>query len=84
VVVARLVLGRQYPGIEDGEVGWDDGEEEKEDADHLGNVKHVAALEKECQTDQSNNCYADDGSSECLSPGFIVIGKHVGPPFVTL
>jgi hypothetical protein len=74
-------VGGKYPGVEDGEVGRDDGEEEQDDTDDLGNVKHVAALEKERQADQRDNRHADDGACKGLCPGFVVIGKHSGTAF---
>jgi hypothetical protein len=52
VVAAVLVLGGKNPGIENGEVWWNDGEEEQEDADHLWDVKHVSVLKEERQADQ--------------------------------
>jgi len=78
------MASRQDPGIEHGEVGWDDGEEEQEDANHLRDVEHIAALKKQRQADQCNNRYADDGACKGLCPGFVVIRKHSEPPFVTL
>jgi hypothetical protein len=81
LVATVFVWGGKYPGIEHGEIWWDDGEEEQEDADHLWDVKHVSALKKERQADQRNDRHADHDACKGLCPGFVVIGKHLGTAF---
>ena len=81
LVVAVFVWGGKNPGIKYGQVWWNDGEEEQEDADHLWDVKHVSALKEERQADQRNNRHADDRACKGLCPGFVVIRKHCGTAF---
>jgi hypothetical protein len=81
LVAAVFVLGGQDPGIEDGQVWGNDGEEEQEDADHLWDVKHVSTFKKEGQADQRNDRHADHDACKGLCPGFVVIGKHFETAF---
>jgi hypothetical protein len=81
--VGRMLAGDQ-PGIDHGEVGWDDRQEEKYDSDDLGDVKHIPCLEEVGQSGKGNNSQADDGTCHALCPGFVIVGKHSVPPFVTL
>jgi hypothetical protein len=78
------VLGREQPRIDDGEVGWDDGEEEEEDSYDLRDVQAVVNLEKVCQNRQCNKGGADDDAGYSLCPGLVIIGKHLGTPFFVL
>src|SRR5271170_5914474 len=55
-VVWRQVLGREEPGVEDGEIGGDDGEEEEEDANDLGDVKGFVSFQE-----VGENSEDDDG-----------------------
>jgi hypothetical protein len=58
--VAVEMFGREKPGIEDGQVWRDDGEEEEEEANDLGDVEGVVDFEKISQNGQDNNGCADD------------------------
>lgn len=71
-------VGWDEPGIDDGEVGGDDGEEEEEEADDFGNVEGVVGLENEGEDDQSDDGEADDDAGYSLGPGFAIAGKHLG------
>jgi hypothetical protein len=85
--VGRDVFGAKEPGIEDGEVGWNDGEEEKEEADDLGDVKGAVSVENEGQNDQSDDGEADDDAGYGFGPGLVSVGKfwevrkHLGCSF---
>ena len=46
-------VGREEPGIDDGEIGGDDGEEEEDEADDLRDVEGVVSLENESENDQA-------------------------------
>jgi hypothetical protein len=75
-------VGREKPGIEDGEVGGDDGEEEEDEADDFRDVEGVVGLENEGEDDQRDNGEADNDASDCLGPGSVIAGKHLGFPLV--
>ena len=74
-------LGGQQPGVDDGEVGGDDGQEEQEEADDLGDVEGVVGLENKGQNDKGDDSEADDDTCNCLGPGPLITGKHLGSPF---
>jgi hypothetical protein len=74
------MFGGEQPGIEDSEVGWDDGEEEEEDSYDLGDVQAVVSLEKVCQDRQCNKSGADDDACYRLCPWFVIVRKHLGSP----
>ena len=75
-------VGREEPGIDDGEIGGDDGEEEEDEADDLRDVEGVVSLENESENDQGDDGEADDDARDCLCPGFVIVGKHAGLPLV--
>jgi hypothetical protein len=75
-------VGREEPGIEDGEVGGDDREEEEQEADDLRDVEVVVGFENEGEDDQGGNGEADNDACDGLGPGFVIVGKHAGLPFI--
>jgi hypothetical protein len=72
------VFGRENPRIENGEIGWDDGEEEEKDSDDLWNVKRVMGLQEVGEDDKANHGCAYNDAGYCLCPGFAIAGKHKG------
>jgi hypothetical protein len=71
-------VGWEEPGIDDGQVGGDDGEEEKEEADNLRDVEGVVGLENEGEDDQADDGETDDNAGYGFGPGFAIAGKHLG------
>ena len=69
------MLGAEEPGIEDGEVGWNDGEEEEKETDDLGDVKGVVRIENKGQGDQTNDGEADDDAGDGFGPWLVSVGK---------
>jgi hypothetical protein len=77
-------VGWEEPGIDDSQVGGDDGEEEKEEADDLRDVEGVVGLENESEDDEGDDGEADDDACYGFGPGFVIVGKHAGSPLVLL
>jgi hypothetical protein len=77
-------VGRKEPGIDDGEVGGDDGEEEEHEADDLGDVEGVVGLESEGENDEGEDGETDYDTCNSFGPGFVIAGKHAGLPFILL
>jgi hypothetical protein len=73
----RYLFGWDQPGIEDGQVGWHDGEEEEEEADDLRDAEGVVGVEYEGQDDEAGNGRADDDACYGLRPWFVTVGKHL-------
>jgi hypothetical protein len=80
-VLRDLFAGKQ-PGVQDGEVGRHDGEEEQEDADDFRDVEGVIRLENKGQNNQTEDGSADDDTGYGLRPRFLIAGKHFESPFV--
>ena len=80
--VGGELFAGEKPWVEDGEVWRDDGEEEQEEADDLGDVEGVVGLENEGQNDQTDDGGADDDAGYGLCPRFLIAGKHFESPFV--
>jgi hypothetical protein len=78
------MFGREQPGVEDGEVGWDDGEEQEKDSYDLGDVQAVVSIQEISQDGECDKCSADYDAGYGLCPGFVIIGKHLGTPFFVL
>jgi hypothetical protein len=80
-IVRANVLSGHDPGVEDGEVGRDDGEEEKEDSDDLRDVERAVSLQVVGEDSQGDERSADDDTRYRLGPGLVMVGKHRGTPF---
>ena len=72
--VGRNVFVGKEPGIDDGQVRRDYGEEEKEDTYDFGDVEGVVGLENEGQNDQTDDGSADHDAGYGLRPRFLIAG----------
>ncbi len=75
-------LGWVVAGLfgEDSEVGWDDGEEQEEDAGDLGDVELVVVVEVVGAEDGGEEGQGDDDSGNGPSPGTVIKRKHGDTP----